>query len=81
MAALRRYDRTRRPAVNAVVLANRNLGPEEIIARAAEHGGPLPAGQAEKIATHYRKLARATVAQVNTHPSWTVPHRATDPAH
>ncbi|MFD4322518.1 FAD-dependent monooxygenase [Streptomyces sp. NPDC058548] len=61
-------------------LANRNLGPEEIIARAEAHDGALPAGQAETIATDYRKLARATVAQVNTHASWTVPRRAPDPA-
>ncbi|MFG2220038.1 MULTISPECIES: FAD-dependent monooxygenase [unclassified Streptomyces] len=79
-AALRRYDRMRRPAVNAVVLANRALGPEEIIARAADHGGALPAGQAEKIADHYRQLTRATVGQVNTHASWTVPLSAADPA-
>ncbi|MFJ5197734.1 FAD-dependent monooxygenase [Streptomyces sp. NPDC088394] len=79
-AALRRYDRMRRPAVNAVVLANRALGPEEIIARAADHGGALPAGQAEKIADHYRELTRATVGQVNTHASWTVPLSAADPA-
>lgn len=78
VAALRRYDRMRRPTVNAVVLANRALGPEEIIARAAGHGGPLPRGQAEEIATRYRRLAEATVPQVNTHPSWTVP-RSTAP--
>ncbi|MFF3838702.1 FAD-dependent monooxygenase [Streptomyces sp. NPDC001930] len=80
VAALRRYDRMRRPAVNAVVLANRSLGPEEIIARAEAHGGALPAVQAERIATGYRKLAGATVTQVNTHSTWTVPHRAADPA-
>ncbi|WP_406186419.1 FAD-dependent monooxygenase [Streptomyces sp. NBC_01006] len=75
VAALGRYDRIRRPAVDAIVLANRNLGPEEIIARAEEHGGALPAGQAEQIATHYKTLSQATVAQVNTHSSWTVPRR------
>ncbi|WP_331769810.1 flavin-dependent oxidoreductase (plasmid) [Embleya sp. NBC_00888] len=72
VAALRRYDHTRRPTVNAIVLANRELGPEEIIARAAERGGTLPTGEAEKIANRYRELAQATVAQVNTHPSWEV---------
>ncbi|MFI1015252.1 FAD-dependent monooxygenase [Streptomyces sp. NPDC020965] len=76
VAALRRYDRMRRPTVNAIVLANRNLGPEDIIARAALHGGTLPAGQADRMATRYRELAQATVDQVNTHASWTVPHRA-----
>ncbi|WP_405798078.1 flavin-dependent oxidoreductase [Streptomyces sp. NBC_01506] len=72
VAGLRRYDELRRPAVNAIVLANRDSGPEEIIARAAAHGGPLPAGRAEEIANRYKHLAHATVAQVNTHPSWTV---------
>ncbi|MBB4889151.1 2-polyprenyl-6-methoxyphenol hydroxylase-like FAD-dependent oxidoreductase [Streptomyces netropsis] len=79
-AALRRYDRMRRPTVNAVVLANRELGPEEIIARAVDHGGPLPAGRAEEIATRYRRLAQATAAQVNSHTSWTIPSPATDRA-
>lgn len=73
VAALRRYDRMRRPTVNAVVLANRGLGPEEIIAQAADRGGPLPGGQAEEIAARYRDLTGASVAQVNTHASWTAP--------
>ncbi|MFD8815701.1 FAD-dependent monooxygenase, partial [Streptomyces sp. NPDC059627] len=72
VAALRRYDELRRPVVNAIVLANRELGPEAVIARAAEHGGPLPAGEAEEIAHGYKELAGATAAQVNGHPSWTV---------
>ncbi|OPC85338.1 flavin-dependent oxidoreductase [Embleya scabrispora] len=79
VAALDRYDALRRGTVNAIVLANRNLGPEEIIARAAEHAGPLSADRAEEIATRYKRLAQATVAQVNTHASWTVPHPAPDP--
>lgn len=80
VAALRRYEELRRPAVNAVVLSNRELGPEEIIARAAEHGGALPAGRAERIADRYRTLAGATVAQVNTHASWTVVRDGQRPA-
>ncbi|MFF2348823.1 FAD-dependent monooxygenase [Kitasatospora sp. NPDC058115] len=72
-AALRRYDRMRRPTVNAIVLANRDLGPEKSIALAEEHDGALPVGEAEKIATRYKRLAGATVTQVNTRPSWTVP--------
>lgn len=77
-AALRRYDEMRRPLVNAIVLGNRELGPEAIIARAAEHGGPLPADEAEKIARGYRELTQAEVAQVNGHASWTVPGHLTD---
>lgn len=79
VAALSRYERMRRPTVNAIVLANRNLGPEEIIARAEEHGGALAAaGWAEGIATRYKRLGRATVAQVNSHSSWTVRAIAAD---
>ncbi|MGV9311916.1 FAD-dependent monooxygenase [Streptomyces sp. NPDC003691] len=80
VSALRRYDRMRRPAVNAVVLANRRLGPEEIIARAEKNGGPLPARRAEGIATRYRQLAGAGVTEVNTHTSWTVTRPATHPS-
>ncbi|MCM2391595.1 FAD-dependent monooxygenase [Streptomyces albipurpureus] len=80
VAALRRYDGLRRPVVNAVVLANRGLGPEEVIARAAELGGPLPTGGAERITHRYKELSQGTVAQVNTHESWTVPRDSTSPA-
>lgn len=80
VAALRRYEQMRRPVVNAVVLRNRELGPEEIIARAAEHGGALPADEAVGIANGYRTLAQATVAQVNTHESWSVSRDTADPA-
>ncbi|QDY80164.1 FAD-dependent monooxygenase [Streptomyces qinzhouensis] len=76
VAALSRYDALRRPAVNALVLANRELGPEKIIALASDHGGPLPVGRAEDIAHDYRELAQATAARVNTHTSWTVPGTA-----
>ncbi|MFE2721551.1 FAD-dependent monooxygenase [Kitasatospora sp. NPDC059327] len=76
VAALHRYDRMRRPAVNAIVLANRDLGPEESIARAEEQPGSLPTGLAERIATRYKQLTGATVTQVNTHSSWTVPAEA-----
>ncbi|MEU2133203.1 FAD-dependent monooxygenase [Streptomyces sp. NPDC018352] len=75
--ALLRYDHMRRPTVNAVVLANRNLGPEEVIARAEDPSRFLPVGQAESITSRYKYLAQATVVQVNTHPSWTVPADAT----
>ncbi|MFD4860637.1 flavin-dependent oxidoreductase [Streptomyces atratus] len=77
--ALLRYDSIRRPTVNAVVLANRNSGPEEVIARAEDHGGVLPSGRAESIADRYKHLSQGTVEQVNTHPSWTVPSDADGP--
>ncbi|EST30821.1 FAD-dependent monooxygenase [Streptomyces niveus] len=78
-AALRRYEQLRRPTVNAVVLRNRELGPEEIIARAADHGGALPAGEARRMANDYRTLAQATAEQVNTHESWSVSRDTADP--
>ncbi|WP_346768426.1 FAD-dependent monooxygenase [Streptomyces sp. R301] len=71
--ALRYYDELRRPVLNALVLANRALGPEEIIARAAEHGGPLPVERAAALSRRYKETSRATVADVNDHPSWNVP--------
>jgi 2-polyprenyl-6-methoxyphenol hydroxylase-like FAD-dependent oxidoreductase len=72
-AALRDYDRIRRTTVNAIVLGNRDLGPEEIIARAEAYGGALPADDAEKIANRYKKLTLATVDQVNARTPWSIP--------
>ncbi|WP_328548760.1 FAD-dependent monooxygenase [Streptomyces platensis] len=63
VTALRRYDTMRRPMVNAIVLANRELGPEKIIARAGERGGALPVDEATETASDYKELPRATVAQ------------------
>ncbi|MFE2283284.1 hypothetical protein ACFXDJ_03810 [Streptomyces sp. NPDC059443] len=40
--------------------------------RAEERGGTLPVGQAERIATRYKKLTQATMLQVNTGSSWTM---------
>ncbi len=78
VAALRRYDRMRREAVNEVVLRNRELGPEEIIARAAERGGALPGPQAEVISRGYKQVARSTAEHVNTGASWTVSRSRAD---
>ncbi|MGW8672436.1 FAD-dependent monooxygenase [Streptomyces niveus] len=81
LAALRRYEQLRRPTVNAVVLRNRELGPEEIIARAEDHGGALPADEALRMANDYRTLAQATAEQVNTHESWSVSRDTADPVY
>ncbi|MFD8723621.1 hypothetical protein ACFV2H_38075 [Streptomyces sp. NPDC059629] len=81
VAALRHDDEMRRPAVNAIVLGNRELGPEAITARAAERGGPLPHGEAGKIAHRCKEPAGATATQVNDRPSWSRPapgERGTD---
>ncbi|GAB1340812.1 hypothetical protein ACE1SV_74020 [Streptomyces sp. E-15] len=72
VTALRRYDRMRQPTANAIVLANRWLGPEGIIARAAECGGTLPDGGTADIAHRYKELTGATVTQVNSHVASTV---------
>ncbi|MFI2259793.1 FAD-dependent monooxygenase [Streptomyces tubercidicus] len=80
VTALRRYDTMRRPTVNAIVLANRELGPEKIIARAAERGGALPVDEATEMASDYKELTRATVTQVNSRASWTVSDGAADAA-
>ncbi|MGW9172446.1 FAD-dependent monooxygenase [Streptomyces decoyicus] len=76
--ALRRYDTMHRPTVNAIVLANRELGPEKIIARAAERGGALTVDDATEMASDYKELTRATVTQVNSRASWTVSGAAAD---
>ncbi|WP_256387311.1 FAD-dependent monooxygenase [Kitasatospora sp. MMS16-BH015] len=73
VAALRRYDQIRREVVNRVVLRNRELGPEEIIARAVECGGALPGPQAALISRDYKRVARFTTEHVNAGASWTVP--------
>lgn len=71
-SALRRYDTMRRAAVNAIVLANRGLGPEAVIARAEARGGTLPVDEAAALAHGYKELAGSAVDQVNSHASWTV---------
>ncbi|MGW7641731.1 hypothetical protein [Streptomyces decoyicus] len=76
--ALRRYDTMRRSAVNAIVLANRELGPEKIIARAAERGGARRRGHGD--GERLQGAAPAIVAQVNSRPSWTVSGGAADDA-
>ncbi|MGW7576033.1 FAD-dependent monooxygenase [Streptomyces sp. NPDC054765] len=80
VTALRRYDTMRRPTVNAIVLANRELGPEKIIARAEERTGVLPLAEATEMANSYKDLAQATAAQLNSRTSWTVSKENRDSA-
>ncbi|MFI0977720.1 FAD-dependent monooxygenase [Streptomyces sp. NPDC021093] len=70
--ALHRYETMRRAAVNAIVLANRELGPEAVIAQAEARGGTLPVDEASALTNNYKELAGATADQVNSHASWTV---------
>ncbi|MFJ9948645.1 FAD-dependent monooxygenase [Kitasatospora sp. NPDC091207] len=72
-AALRRYDHLRRAPVNRIVLQNRALGPEKIIAEAAALHGELPAGEALEISRHYQQLSQATPGHLNSRPTWDVP--------
>ena len=70
--ALERYEDLRREPLNQLVLANRELGPEKIIALAEEAGGPVPAEQATAVSQGYKKLAGCTTAVLNSRDSWSV---------
>ncbi|MET7571700.1 FAD-dependent monooxygenase [Streptomyces sp. NPDC005492] len=70
--ALERYDHLRREPLNQLVLANRELGPERIIAMAEETGGPVPAEQAMAVSQGYKRLAGCTTAVLNGRDSWSV---------
>ncbi|MEV6507622.1 FAD-dependent monooxygenase [Streptomyces sp. NPDC051642] len=70
--ALERYENLRREPLNQLVLANRELGPEKIIAMAEEIGGPVPAEHATAVSQGYKKLAGCTTAVLNSRDSWSV---------
>jgi 2-polyprenyl-6-methoxyphenol hydroxylase-like FAD-dependent oxidoreductase len=70
--ALEQYENLRREPLNQLVLANRELGPEKIIALAEEIGGPVPAEQATAVSQGYKQLAGCTTAELNSRDSWSV---------
>ena len=81
--ALKRYDAERRPAMNDIVLRNRNFGPEAAMQLAEERA---PAGfdridnvvtqeELKSIATSFTAAAGLDVATVNGRPSF-VPAKA-----
>jgi 2-polyprenyl-6-methoxyphenol hydroxylase-like FAD-dependent oxidoreductase len=70
--ALEWYENLRREPLNQLVLANRELGPEKIIALAEEIGGPVPAEQATEVSQGYKRLAGCTTAVLNSRDSWSV---------
>ncbi|MEW1828111.1 FAD-dependent monooxygenase [Streptomyces sp. NPDC088196] len=70
--ALEQYDHLRREPLNQLVLANRELGPEKIIALAEEAGGPVPVEQATAVSQGYKELAGCTTAVLNSRDSWSV---------
>ncbi|MEV6397184.1 flavin-dependent oxidoreductase [Streptomyces sp. NPDC051907] len=68
--ALLRYEAMRREPLNRLVLANRQLGPEKIIALAEEVGGELPRERAESVSREYKRLAGCTAEGLNDRHSW-----------
>jgi 2-polyprenyl-6-methoxyphenol hydroxylase-like FAD-dependent oxidoreductase len=68
--ALLRYEAMRREPLNRLVLANRQLGPEKVIALAEEFGGELPRGRAESVSREYKRLAGCTAEGLNDRNSW-----------
>ena len=70
--ALARYEDLRREPLNQLVLANRELGPEKIIALAEEVGGPVPEEHATALSQGYKQLAGCTTAVLNSRDSWSV---------
>ncbi|WOX15145.1 FAD-dependent monooxygenase [Streptomyces sp. N50] len=68
--ALERYESLRREPLNQLVLANRELGPEKIIALAEEIGGPVPVERATAVSQGYKELAGCTTAVLNSRESW-----------
>jgi hypothetical protein len=70
--ALARYEDLRREPLNQLVLANRELGPERIVALAEETGCPVPAEHATALSPGYKQLAGCTTAVVNSRDSWPV---------
>ncbi|WP_019071673.1 FAD-dependent monooxygenase [Streptomyces hokutonensis] len=70
--ALARYEELRREPLNQLVLANRELGPEKIIALAEEVGGPVSEEHATAVSQGYKQLAGCTTAVLNSRDSWSV---------
>ncbi|MEU9371032.1 flavin-dependent oxidoreductase [Streptomyces avermitilis] len=68
--ALLRYEAMRREPLNRLVLANRQLGPEKIIALAEDCGGELPRERAESVSREYKRLAGCTAEGLNDRHSW-----------
>jgi 2-polyprenyl-6-methoxyphenol hydroxylase-like FAD-dependent oxidoreductase len=78
VAALRRYDGERRPAMNDIILRNRNLGPEAAM-QLAEERAPngferindvISRGELDAIVASFAAAAGLDVETVNTRPSY-----------
>jgi len=79
-AALAAYEAARRPPTTALVLSNRAMGPERVLAL-VEQRAPrgfariedvLGAEELETIAADYKRTAGFQVEELNNRPSWSV---------
>lgn len=78
-SALAAYDESRRPPTTALVLANRQMGPERamaIVEQRAPNGfarieDVIGRRELEEITNRYRAIAGFDVETLNTRPSWT----------
>lgn len=83
-AALAAYEEARRETVNAIVLANRSLGPERILRTVAERApngftdirDVLSEDEIAAIGAAYRSTTSVDVAVLNERESWTPPRAA-----
>ncbi|WP_437623785.1 flavin-dependent oxidoreductase [Sorangium sp. So ce1151] len=88
-AALAGYEAARRPPTSALVLANRAMGPERVMAlveqRAPRGFGriedALSRDELEEIARSYKAAAGFQIEELNARPSWSVEPREPARAH
>jgi 2-polyprenyl-6-methoxyphenol hydroxylase-like FAD-dependent oxidoreductase len=85
VSALAAYDDARRPVTNALVIANRDQGPERVL-RLVEERAPtgfsriedvISRPELEAVAAGYKRVAGFDVGELNRRPSWDAPQRAT----
>jgi 2-polyprenyl-6-methoxyphenol hydroxylase-like FAD-dependent oxidoreductase len=80
-SALAAYEQRRRPSTTALVLANRQMGPEQamvVVAERAPNGfvnieDVMSREELEEITNRYRAVAGFDVELLNARPSWTAP--------
>lgn len=78
VAGLGRYEAERREPANAILLANRGLGPDRVLRTVAERAPDgfnriedvLSAEELAEIGASYRRISTLDAETVNTRPSW-----------
>jgi hypothetical protein len=78
-SALEAYEQRRRPPTTALVIANRQMGPEQamvVVEERAPNGfvnieDVMSRAELEEITSRYRNIAGFEVASLNARPSWT----------